>query len=175
MFRGKLSIEAVFVRLLQAYLALIILDSSAQGITIGSVVLAMLVVALIEAAFSTIRRRVRQAVADGKLYRAEDFPRILADALKRAQAEVTVFTYTLPAGRVKRTFGLVRGISDTEASSKRDFRLAEQEALLLMLKQAYDMGANAVIGVRLTTGTYEANGSRWQVSRPVYTGTAVRI
>ena len=175
MFRGKLSIEAVFVRLLQAYLALIILDSSAQGITIGSVVLAMLVVALIEAAFSTIRRRVRQAVADGKLYRAEDFPRILADALKRAQAEVTVFTYTLPGEKVKRTFGLVRGISDTEASSKRDFRLAEQEALLLMLKQAYDMGANAVVGVRLTTGTYEANGSRWQVSRPVYTGTAVRI
>jgi hypothetical protein len=85
MFRGKLSIEAVFVRLLQAYLALIILDSSAQGITVGSVVLAMLVVAIIEAAFSTIRRRVRQAVADGKLHPAEDFPRILADALKRAK------------------------------------------------------------------------------------------
>jgi hypothetical protein len=45
----------------------------------------MLVVALIEAAFSTIRRRIRQAVADGKLYRAEDFPGILADALKRAK------------------------------------------------------------------------------------------
>ena len=27
----------------------------------------------------------------------------------------------------------------------------------------------------MTTGTYEANGSQWQVSRPVYTGTAVRI
>ena len=70
---------------------------------------------------------------------------------------------------------MVRGVSDTEASSRRDFQLAEQEALLLMLKQAYDMGANAVVGVSLTTGTYEANGSQWQVFRPVYTGTAVRL
>jgi uncharacterized protein YbjQ (UPF0145 family) len=44
-----------------------------------------------------------------------------------------------------------------------------------MLKHAHDLGANAVIGVSLTTGTYETNGSQWQVSRPVYTGTAVRI
>ena len=175
MFTGRVSIAAIFVRLLEAYLALTIIDSLQQGITMGSVVIALLVVAPIEAAFRSIRRRVRQAIAAGTLCRAEDFPRILADALKRAQAEVTVFTYTLPAEQVKRTFGLVRGISDTEATSKRDFRLAEQEALLLMLKQAYDMGANAVVGVRLTTGTYEADGSQWQVSRPVYTGTAVRI
>jgi uncharacterized protein YbjQ (UPF0145 family) len=175
MFTGSFSIAAIVVRLLEAYIALIIVDSAKQGITIGGIIVAMVVVAAIEAAFRTVRRRVRRAVEVGTLYRAEDFPRILADALKRAQAEVTVFTYTLPAGQVKRTFGLVRGISDTEATSKRDFRLAEQEALLLMLKQAYDMGANAVVGVRLTTGTYEADGSRWQVSRPVYTGTAVRI
>ena len=175
MFAGRFSIEAIFVRLLEAYLALIIVDSAAQGITLGGVLLAVLVVAIIEAAFRGIRGRVRQAVAGGRLYRAEDFPRILADALKRAQAEVTVFTYALPPSDVKRTLGLVRGISDTEATTKRDFRLAEQEALLLMLKQAHDLGANAVVGVRLTTGTYEANGSQWQVSRPIYTGTAVRI
>jgi uncharacterized protein YbjQ (UPF0145 family) len=175
MFAGRFSIEAIFVRLLEAYLALIILDSAEQGVTLGGILVAILVVAIIEAAFRGVRQRVRRAVAGGRLYRAEDFPRILADALKRAQAEVTVFTYALPSSDVKRTLGLVRGISDTEATTKRDFRLAEQEALLLMLKQAHDMGANAVVGVRLTTGTYEANGSQWQVSRPVYTGTAVRI
>ena len=175
LFTGRFSIEAIFVRLLQAYLAMTILDSAKQGVTPGGVLLAVLVVAIIEAAFRGIRGRVRLAVAGGRLYRAEDFPRILADALKRAQAEVTVFTYALPTGQVKKTFGLVRGISDTEATTKRDFRLAEQEALLLMLKQAHDLGANAVVGVRLTTGTYEANGSQWQVSRPVYTGTAVCI
>jgi uncharacterized protein YbjQ (UPF0145 family) len=88
---------------------------------------------------------------------------------------VQVFTHSIPADRVKETLGMVRGISDTEAGSPRDFRLAEQEALLIMLKQAHDLGANAVVGVALTTGTYETNGSQWQVSRPVYTGTAVRI
>jgi len=175
MFTGRFSIEAIFVRLLQAYLALLILDSAEKGVTPAGVLVAILVVAIIEAAFRGVRQRVRRAVASGRLYRAEDFPKILADALKRAQAEVTVFTYALPPSDVKRTLGLVRGISDTEATTKRDFRLAEQEALLLMLKQAHDLGANAVVGVRLTTGTYEANGSQWQVSRPVYTGTAVRI
>jgi len=175
MFTGRLPIEAIFVRLLEAYLALLVLDSAAHGITLGGALVALLVVAVIEAGFRGIRGRVRQAVTGGRLYRAEDFPKILADALKRAQAEVTVFTYALPTGQVKKTFGLVRGISDTEATTKRDFRLAEQEALLLMLKQAHDLGANAVVGVRLTTGTYEASGSQWQVSRPVYTGTAVRI
>jgi len=95
-------------------------------------------------------------------------------ALDRAQAKVTVFTY-VPSDKIKQTIGLVRGISDTEASSQADFALAEREALLLLLKHAHDLGANAVVGVHLTTGTYETSGSKWQVSRPIYTGTAVRI
>jgi hypothetical protein len=84
MFTGTLPIEAIFVRLLEAYLALIIVDSSEQGITLGGVLVAILVVAIIEAAFRDVRQRVRRAVAGGRLYRAEDFPRILADALIRA-------------------------------------------------------------------------------------------
>jgi len=36
-------------------------------------------------------------------------------------------------------------------------------------------GANAVVGVSLTTSTYEASGSQWQVTRPVYIRTPVRI
>ena len=175
MVAGRVSIAALLVRFLEAYLILIILRSGEHGITVGSVVVATMVVVVIEGIFRTIQRRVHQAVKDGRLYRAEDFSRVLAQALKRAQSKVTVFTYALPDEKVKETLGMVRGVSDTEASSRRDFQLAEQEALLLMLKQAYNKGANAVIGVSLTTGTYEANGSQWQVSRPVYTGTAVRI
>ena len=98
----------------------------------------------------------------------------MAQALKGIQANVKVFTQLSPE-KVRETLGLVRGISDIEASSRLDFELAEQEALYLMLKQARELGANAVVDARLTTGTYETNGSQWQVSRPVYTGTAVRI
>ena len=98
----------------------------------------------------------------------------MSQALAGIRNRVKVFTQ-LPSGEVKESLGLVRGISDIEASSRLDFELAEQEALYLMLKQARELGANAVVDARLTTGTYETNGSQWQVSRPVYTGTAVRI
>ena len=106
--------------------------------------------------------------------RPDPRPPILAQALKGIQTNVKVFTH-IPPEKVRETLGLVRGISAIEASSRLDFELAEQEALYLMLKHALELGANAVVDARLTTGTYEANGSKWQVSRPVYTGTAVRI
>ena len=109
-----------------------------------------------------------------RFVRPDPRPPVMAQALKGIQAKVKVFTQ-LPPEKVRETLGLVRGISDIEASSRLDFQLAEQEALYLMLKQARELGANAVVDARLTTGTYETNGSQWQVSRPVYTGTAVRI
>ena len=109
-----------------------------------------------------------------RFVRPDPRPPVMAQALKSIQASVKVFTQ-LPPEKVRETLGLVRGISDIEASSRLDFQLAEQEALYLMLKQARELGANAVVDARLTTGTYETNGSQWQVSRPVYTGTAVRF
>jgi uncharacterized protein YbjQ (UPF0145 family) len=109
-----------------------------------------------------------------RFVRPDPRPPIMAQALNGIQANVKVFTH-LPPEKVRETLGLVRGISAIEASSRLDFELAEQEALYLMLKHASELGANAVVDARLTTGTYETNGSRWQVSRPVYTGTAVRI
>jgi len=109
-----------------------------------------------------------------RFIRPDPRPSFMAHALTGIRKKVKVFTH-LPSEKVKETLGLVRGISDIEASSRLDFELAEQEALYLMLKQARELGANAVVDARLTTGTYETNGSQWQVSRPVYTGTAVRI
>ena len=109
-----------------------------------------------------------------RFVRPDPRPPSLARALNGIQAKVKVFTH-LPPDKVRETLGLVRGISAIEASSRIDFELAEQEALYLMLQHALELGANAVVDARLTTGTYETNGSKWQVSRPVYTGTAVRI
>jgi uncharacterized protein YbjQ (UPF0145 family) len=115
-------------------------------------------------------------VFEGIIFRLRPDPRppVLEDALRRVQQEVAVYTQ-LPIEKVKETLGMVRGISDIQADSGLEFELAEQEALYLMLKQAKQMGANAVVDARLSIGTYEVTGSKWQVSRPVYTGTAVRI
>ena len=109
-----------------------------------------------------------------RFVRPDPRPPAMAHALKAMEAKVKVFTQ-LPQDRVRETLGMVRGISDIEASSRLDFELAEREALYSMLKAASELGANAVVDARLTTGTYETNGSQWQVSCPVYTGTAVRI
>ena len=109
-----------------------------------------------------------------RFVRPDPRPPAMAQALHSMQAKVKVFTH-LPHEKVRETLGMVRGISDIEASSRLDFELAEQEALYSMLRAAVDLGANAVVDARLTTGTYETNGSQWQVSCPVYTGTAVRI
>jgi hypothetical protein len=113
---------------------------------------------------------------EGIIFRLRPDPRppVLEDALRRMQQEVAVYTQ-LPIEKVKETLGMVRGISDIQADSGLEFELAEQEALYLMLKQAKQMGANAVVDARLSIGTYEVTGAKWQVSRPVYTGTAVRI
>ncbi len=170
------------IRAVQGLLALWLVSEAAglfsadvpEG-TLSNLVLAFALVALFELLFRWVSRVSKKAEESRNLYRADTFPQVLAGALSRAQAQIKVFTYPLPDGKIKETLGMVRGISETEASSRQEFRLAEQEALLLMLKQAYDRGANAVVGVSLNTSTYEASGSKWQVSRPVYIGTAVRI
>ncbi|TKI69658.1 heavy metal-binding domain-containing protein [Sulfurimonas crateris] len=82
---------------------------------------------------------------------------------------------SIPGKEVKKIIGMVRGVSDTQASRKEEFELAEKEALYKMLMEAKSLGANAVIDIKLNTGTYERQGSKWQVSQAVYNGTAVEV
>jgi len=77
---------------------------------------------------------------------------------------------SIPEKRIIKAIGLVRGISDTIATTKEEFALIEKEALYNMLKEANNQGANAIIDIKLTTGTY---GSELQSSQAIYTGTAV--
>lgn len=169
MFSGKL-----VVRCVEAFFVLSIIRPGYQDLSLASVFFALALVAFVERLMWLHQQRMASGEKTGTAFPAETFPTLVQQALDRAQAKVKVFTY-VPSDKIKQTLGLVRGISDTEASSQADFALAEREALLLLLKHAHDLGANAVVGVRLATGTYETTGSKWQVSRPVYTGTAVRI
>ena len=68
-----------------------------------------------------------------RFIRPDPRPPVTAQALKGLEKKVKVFT-RLPPEKVRETIGLVRGISDIEASSRLDFELAEREALYLMLK-----------------------------------------
>ena len=83
---------------------------------------------------------------------------------------------SIPEKRIIKAIGLVRGISDTKAATKEEFSLIEKEALYNMLKEANNQGANAIIDIKLTTGTYkegQAMQSLRTISQAIYMGTAV--
>ena len=84
-----------------------------------------------------------------------------------------VTTDMLPGCRVVKTIGYVESLSETEAGSDWEYRIAEKDALLRMARKAKNMGANAVVGVRKINAHYDQAGSQWRVSRVAYCGTAV--
>ncbi len=69
---------------------------------------------------------------------------------------------SIPGKKIIKVLGLARGISDSQATTKEEFSLIEKEALYNMFKEARVLGANAITDAKLTTGTYEQQGSRWQ-------------
>ncbi len=100
----------------------------------------------------------------------------LNDLLDQIRREIVSATGSdIPGKNISEVIGVVRGVSNTQATSKEEFELSEKEALYNMLYEAKSLGANAVVEVRLNTGTYQQQGSKWQVSQAVYTGTAVKI
>ena len=84
-----------------------------------------------------------------------------------------VTTDILPGCRVVKTIGYVESLSETEAASDWEYRIAEKEALLGLAQKALGIGANSVVGVRKINAHYDQAGSQWRVSRVAYCGTAV--
>ena len=88
---------------------------------------------------------------------------------------LVVTSNSLPDRVIKGALGNVTGISATAASTDRGFRKAEKEALADIMRQGIQIGANAIIDLKMTTGSYEQQGSKWIVSKVVYYGTAVMV
>lgn len=84
-----------------------------------------------------------------------------------------VSTGELPNGSIVKTIGYIEAISDMEAASAWEYRLAEKDALLKLAQTALGKGANAVVGIRKFNAHYDQAGSKWCVSRVAYCGTAV--
>lgn len=96
--------------------------------------------------------------------------------IKNLREKIIVVTSSnLPDRGIKGALGNVTGISERAASTDRGFRKAEKEALADIMRQGIQMGANAIVDLKMTTGSYEQQGSKWVVSKVVYYGTAVRI
>ncbi len=100
----------------------------------------------------------------------------LDDEIKNLRERIIVVTSTsLPNKEIKSAIGNVTGISATAASTDRGFRKAEKEALADIMRQGIQMSANAIIDLKMTTGSYEEQSSQWVVSKIIYYGTAVRV
>ncbi len=100
----------------------------------------------------------------------------LQAVLEELRHEVmVVISSVIPGKEIKQVFGNVSGISDTNVVSREEFALAEKEAMHNLILEAKKLGANAVVGLKLSTSTYEHTGSQWQVSQLVYLGTAVSV
>lgn len=100
----------------------------------------------------------------------------LEKEIQELRERITIVTSnSLPDREVKGALGNVTGISATAASTDRGFRKAEKEALVDIMRQGIQMGANAIVDLKMTTGSYEEQGSQWMVSKVVYYGTAVKV
>jgi hypothetical protein len=100
----------------------------------------------------------------------------LDDDLQTIQKRIVLAsTESITNRDIARTIGYVEFLSEIEAVSDSDYRVAERDALLGLSKKALACGANAIIGLRKTSAHYDQAGSRWRVSRIAYAGTAVVV
>ena len=84
-----------------------------------------------------------------------------------------VSTDDVNSAKIVKIFGYVETLSETEAASDLEYRIAEKDALLKLARKAQSMGANSVVGVRKINAHYDQAGSKWCVSRVTYCGTAL--
>lgn len=88
---------------------------------------------------------------------------------------LVVSSGVIPGKVIREVLGHVSGTSRIEASTPQEADAAEKQAMLNLMKNALDMGGNAVLDAKLSCSTFERQGSRWMVSKAYYTGTAAVI
>lgn len=101
------------------------------------------------------------------------------------QNRITVVTSDSISGRVtEQVLGSLTGTSQIPASNDEERKLAEREAMHSLIKQAYQMGANAIVGLNMTTESYQFTEPRkflvfpavtWTATKVIYAGTAVKV
>jgi uncharacterized protein YbjQ (UPF0145 family) len=88
---------------------------------------------------------------------------------------LVVSSSAIPGKDIVQVLGHVTGTSSMEASTPEQADAAERQAMLSLMSNALEMGANAVIDAKLSHSTHQQQGSQWMVSKTYYTGTAVVV
>lgn len=118
-------------------------------------------------------------------YRQKRRIKILDQEIQIYQNRVTVVTSDSVSGRVtEQVLGSLTGTSQIPASNDQERKLAEREAMHSLTKQAYQMGANAIVGLNMVSESFEFTDPKkflvfpavtWTATKVVYTGTAVKV
>lgn len=109
----------------------------------------------------------QEEATEPKDYNDEKLEEIMQDV-------VFVTTEEIPGKTITRCLGGVRAIS-SRVTSEGALIIEEKVALRAFLENAKAMGANAVVGMKVQSITFEQNGSRWNSGTLYYTGTAVIV
>jgi uncharacterized protein YbjQ (UPF0145 family) len=101
------------------------------------------------------------------------------------QNRVAVVTSdAIPGRATEQVLGCVTGVSHIPASNDDERKLAEREAMHSLIKQALQMGANAVLDLKMATDSYEHTDPKkflvlpavtFTATKVTYTGTAVKV
>lgn len=109
----------------------------------------------------------------------------LEKEIQFSQNRITVVTSDSIPGRVtEQVLGSITGTSQIPASNDEERKLAEREAMHSLIKQAFQMGANAVVGLNMATEDYQFTEPKkflvfpavtWTATKVIYAGTAVKV
>lgn len=103
--------------------------------------------------------------------RAEELERAV-DSLTR---RVTVVTSdSVPGKEIIKVMGSVTGESEVGSPTKLGLRIAELEAMMVIMHRALTVGANAIVDFKISTSHYQQQGSKETISKTC-SGSAVRI
>lgn len=118
-------------------------------------------------------------------YRQKRRIKILDQEIQIYQNRVTVVTSDSVSGRVtEQVLGSLTGTSQIPASNDQERKLADREAMHSLIKQAYQMGANAIVGLNMVSESFEFTDPKkflifpavtWTATKVVYTGMAVKV
>lgn len=93
-------------------------------------------------------------------------------------------TNAIPGRATEQVLGPVTGTSRIPASNDQERKLAEREAMHSLIKQALQMGASAILDLKMATDSYEYTDPKkflflpavtFTATKMTYTGTAAKV
>jgi uncharacterized protein YbjQ (UPF0145 family) len=118
---------------------------------------------------------IRRPVEKHKMVAQERLAQARALIGQMKERVLVVTSGDIHGREIRQVLGVVTGRSPLEAATHLEQEVAEQEALAALMVNALNMGANAVVDLRLSNSSREQTYTKCMVTMTCYSGTAVDI